>query len=428
MQQKIRQITAHSLGLDVEFGKVSAEIDKHRAKLGGAHTSRQNNDAIDKQVRVLENRLDKALVKFNKALAVNKRLRDLIDNLRRERQMFDNVYHKYEKELMEQKKHIAEIIENSNAAYEIRDEAQTKIIILREKAEKEYQTYIQEVKELDRTLEHDRKLKEFMATKMLHRAGEALNKGSNVKEKDMQKDGNNSEVASVSLEVYEDAFSKIRKVTGISDTSELVQRFKALEDKNFSLFNFVNEINNEIELISEEVTQCEASINKLKESGISVQEKHNSELQVLEKSLMQTQGKAETFDSQFKVAVSITNELNMAIQGFINSLQSIARQKPAEQEEQPNRAEKLRAFIDFALVDSLGENGVNENNLFQYLGMMEQKANELMSLNSLVSSPRKMTQLLEFGESVLMNSGATVLGQGPLPPVGNISIIAPAAM
>jgi hypothetical protein len=47
-----------------------------------------------------------------------------------------------------------------------RDEAQAKIIALREKADKEHQAYIQEIKELDRALEQDRKLKEFMATKV----------------------------------------------------------------------------------------------------------------------------------------------------------------------------------------------------------------------------------------------------------------------
>ena len=41
--------------------------------------------------------------------------------------------------------------------------------MLREKAEKEYQSYIQEIKELDRILEQDRRLKEFMATKTSNR-------------------------------------------------------------------------------------------------------------------------------------------------------------------------------------------------------------------------------------------------------------------
>lgn len=181
LQRRIKQILGQITTLDEETSKVTTQIDIQRAKLGGVNAAKQNNDAIDKQVRVLENRLDKALVKFNKALAVNKRLRVVIDNLRRERLVFDNVYHKFERELMEQKKQMADIIETSNAAYEARDEAQTKIIALREKAEKEYQSYIQEIKELDRALEHDRKLKEFMATKTMHRTGKSLSAKTGVK-------------------------------------------------------------------------------------------------------------------------------------------------------------------------------------------------------------------------------------------------------
>jgi len=52
---------------------------------------------IQKQIKILENRLDKALVKYNEALAHNKQLRQTIDNLRRERLVFDQIYKKLEK-------------------------------------------------------------------------------------------------------------------------------------------------------------------------------------------------------------------------------------------------------------------------------------------------------------------------------------------
>lgn len=45
----------------------------------------------------------KALVKFNEALAHNKQLRETIDNLRRERVVFDGIYKKLERELHEKK-------------------------------------------------------------------------------------------------------------------------------------------------------------------------------------------------------------------------------------------------------------------------------------------------------------------------------------
>jgi chromosome segregation ATPase len=65
-----------------------------RKTMGGVNAARDNQAMVQKQIRILENRLDKALVKFNEALAHNKRLRETIDDLRRERVVFDNIYRK----------------------------------------------------------------------------------------------------------------------------------------------------------------------------------------------------------------------------------------------------------------------------------------------------------------------------------------------
>ena len=67
--------------------------------------------------QVLENRLDKSLLKFNEALAHNKQLRESIDSLRRERQSFDSIYKKLDKDLTEKKNEMQRIIDLSNAAY-----------------------------------------------------------------------------------------------------------------------------------------------------------------------------------------------------------------------------------------------------------------------------------------------------------------------
>ena len=73
------------------------KIWEQRQKMGGVNASRENNQAIAKQIQILENRLDKALKRYNEALANNKRLRENIDNLRRERLVFDQIYKKLEK-------------------------------------------------------------------------------------------------------------------------------------------------------------------------------------------------------------------------------------------------------------------------------------------------------------------------------------------
>ena len=93
--------------LDKQMQPMHKKIWEQRQKMGGINASRENNQAIAKQIAILENRLDKALKKYNEALAHNKKLRENIDNLRRERLVFDQIYKKLEKELAEKKKEMA---------------------------------------------------------------------------------------------------------------------------------------------------------------------------------------------------------------------------------------------------------------------------------------------------------------------------------
>ena len=50
---------------------------------------KENASQIIKNVKILENRLEKAYVRFNEAVSTNQALREEIDNLRRERVVFD---------------------------------------------------------------------------------------------------------------------------------------------------------------------------------------------------------------------------------------------------------------------------------------------------------------------------------------------------
>ena len=121
--------------LDNHIAETHAKILAQRKKMGGADASHENNELIAKQVRMLENRLDKSLVRFNEALAANKQLRAKIDSMRQERVVFDGIYKKLERELHEKKKEMSAIIEDSNNAYQERDKAQGELKVLKERAE-----------------------------------------------------------------------------------------------------------------------------------------------------------------------------------------------------------------------------------------------------------------------------------------------------
>ena len=90
-ERRTMQVTSEQIEL------MKSKILHTRKNMGGVNAARENQAMIQKQVRILENRLDKALVKFNEALAHNKSLRDQIDDLRRERVVFDSIYKKLDK-------------------------------------------------------------------------------------------------------------------------------------------------------------------------------------------------------------------------------------------------------------------------------------------------------------------------------------------
>ncbi|KAI9341143.1 hypothetical protein BDR26DRAFT_895225 [Obelidium mucronatum] len=465
-QKKIKLILGEISALDNHIATMDRDIDQERAQLGGVNAASQNSEAIEKQIRVLENRLDKALVKFNKSLAVNKRLRATIDNLRRERLVFDNIYRKFEKELLEQKKQMAEIIEMSNSAYEARDEAQAKIIALREKADKEYQAYIQEIKELDRALEQDRKLKEFMATKVADR-GEGLLDGSSTRkrnEKDsFAKNMQSQDDVSESLDTYEKAFAEIRKVTGTQDIGELVQRFKAVEDQNFSLFNYVNEINNEIEKMAEEIVCVQRQIDGLKVEIVAAEEETKRVMRGLENTLEQSKEKCVHYEKDYLETTQLLDDLRRGTERLIklfrtthlacpipkpipnpeqgdaasmniNKTDEELEEEAGEKESAPEvRSASARMRAEFAQATDalLGSHGVTDTNLLQCLGLVEHKTNELLTLHYIFNNQKKSSagedkgDAKESGIVVPINGVGGLLGQGPMAAIGNMSIQAP---
>ncbi|CCD13926.1 unnamed protein product, partial [Trypanosoma congolense IL3000] len=88
---------------------------------GGVNAEQENARAVQRQLEILENRLDQALARFNDAVSYNKELRDHIDIIRGERRVFQRVHNKMEEDLRSKKKIMSERIEQSNHDLDERD-------------------------------------------------------------------------------------------------------------------------------------------------------------------------------------------------------------------------------------------------------------------------------------------------------------------
>ncbi|EEY63908.1 Outer Dynein Arm Docking Complex [Phytophthora infestans T30-4] len=353
----------------------------HQKKhMGGVNAAKENQQMISKQIRILENRLDKSLVKFNEALAQNKVLREEIDNLRRERVVFDTIYRKLEREHGDKKRQMAQTIELSNQAYEQRDAAQLELRSLQEENRAELDAHRRALTELMERLEESK----ILADTTNYRRGASSAGGapgassdyagnmSREEENEMKrkvqkgtwgvaKEKVHVQVSIERVQNFEEAFMKIKAATRIDDLEQLVTSFIKKEDQNFSLFNYVNEQSNEIEKLEEWIAALRDEERRYGDGANGVADEngvgqHKQLLRDLETRLALTEQAAEKCETRCAEAQKTVNTVKRAIQNLFTKTGCNAQ----------------------AMVEMLGDSVVTEANMMAYLGVIEQKTNEIL--------------------------------------------------
>lgn len=379
---KIKREKERIRRLDEQVLKMNKEILDQREAMGGINAFRKKNQSVQKNIRMLENQLDKALVKFNEALAHNTNLKGQIDNLRKDRQRHDIDHGKLEKELQDKKSKMDHIINIAKEAYKARDAAQAEMCNLKLQADKEQSSFEEEWKKLGNLIEEDRKNKEFLKEDSIGSKGDSKSK-SEISESSMyadpaldeakalrernrrsneaiNKDVMNIQKSMLTVQKHEEAFAKIQKATKITDIDELVNTFINAEDKNFTLFNYVNDLTNEIEKLEDSIATIKAEIVKYKGNGQNADNERKKLLSELEAKLQKTDSKAVQYEDKYHEAMKTVNKLKEGIQSIFNKI-GCANIVPPEM---------------------LGTAGVTESSMMQYLGVIELRTNELLKMFS----------------------------------------------
>ncbi|KAM8758105.1 coiled-coil domain-containing protein 114 isoform 2-T2 [Acanthopagrus schlegelii] len=336
-----------------------AELRKGEVSTGNKQKSEDRRTR--KAIRTLEYKLDRALTCFNEQLTRNSQLREELQSLHIERVRFQQLQKRLEKELHDIRKKIGEIVSLSTAAYDVREEAMSKMTMMREKAVKDLAQFNTEMKELERVIAHEWSLKEFMTTKCSERSGQETvhRQMSELKEQRRVDSGEES------LDALEEVFKRIQAVTGEDNLDMQVTRFIQDEDQNFALFNFVNEQNHEAEALRDRISQIQAESEQCQEAGLKQEQDHRSLLRDINEQQKETESQAEDYEHQ----ASIISEILDKIKTELNSIFS--------------KIECDRSVIEDALGSSTG---ISENNIMSYLGLVEQKTNELLTIQAFLNS------------------------------------------
>ncbi|XP_005403223.1 PREDICTED: coiled-coil domain-containing protein 63 isoform X1 [Chinchilla lanigera] len=317
-----------------------------------------NPQKLQKQIHILETRLNLVTVHFDKMLTTNAKLRKEIEDLRFEKAAYDNVYQRLQRRLLMQKKTMNEAIEQSAQAYDQRLEAMARMAAMKDRQQKDISQYNLEIRELERLYAHETKLKSFLLVKLNDRTEfeEQARREEALKAK---KHGKKSK--GTSFESYEVAHLRLLKLVEDGNLNHLVEDFLAKEEKNFARFNYVTELNNDMEMMQKKTQRIQDEILHLRSQQRSVREDSRSALRQLEEKLKKTSEEVSKYESR-------SREISKTLESLKSAVQSLF--------------EKINCDASRILVH-LGETGkITDTNLPQYFAIIEKRTNDLLLLES----------------------------------------------
>ena len=149
---------------------------------------------------------------------------------------------------------------------------------------------------------------------------------------------------------------KIQDGTGVYDINEIVTRFLEAEEQNFSLFNYVNDINTEIERLEHNISDMRNQIEKYRGQGMSTDTQRRKLARDLQEKLEKTNKQTEEYDGRYQTATRTITQLKNGIHQIFTRIGAAS------------------ASVD----EMLGNQGVTETNMLQYLGIIEQRTSEIL--------------------------------------------------
>lgn len=403
--RKIQLERRKVLMLQQQLGELTNKLGTTRNAMGSIFSAKEKSQALQKQIKILENRLEKQYIKYNEAITYNKQLREQIDNLRRERLMFEAINANLDKELARIKGNIADTITAANEAHAAKEKALAEVSALKLAAEREHATFEEEWRQLTHLIEEDRRQREIARQNEMaerERQTQELLKSCEASAANKKKAirttwsiGMNKAVAqNVShqkVRLFGEAFAKIQDATGISDIDDLVKAFASAESASYNLFNYVNEVNAEVEALEDSIAKVRAEI----EAHLDQANAHAASVDAVVSntftSKQEADTKADAYERRLASAQHVVEELKKGISSLFQTAGC--------------NTEAVRML--------LGGEDLNDTNMLAHLGIIEQRSNELLQAFALSKPDRPELVELLRAQPVLPSPGHKIVVDPP---------------
>jgi hypothetical protein len=359
IRAQIEKERAEKTDFDEKIKEIKEDFLNIKNEMGGLNATEQLQDRYEKHIKILENRLDKANQKFNESILYDKKLREEIDKLRKERFFFEEIYKKMEKELEKLRKEISVNLEKAYDCYEKRDRNQEDFDKAKTEMMKKESEYAKTLADIANELNSKNLRKKSLGGKdrLLNPLDENLiDKDFRMYSAKFKSDNVDSQTKTQMerIENLDFKFKKLIEFTELTHVNDFCEKFETNAQKNFNLFLAISMISKEAKGLESEIKELEDDIRNIKmlKIGQSGLEK-TSLLNELKSKTQKLGQKQEKYETEYKKNSEEFKHIKNGIETLHKTLE----------------CEKTTSQENILLT----ENGVNEGNVTIYLSEIEQR-------------------------------------------------------
>jgi hypothetical protein len=396
------------------------------SRADGVNVGKEAKQVTMKALNILEWKLNTLLQRKSEVIIGNKKLKTEIDHYRRMRLQTDDSHAKFEETLKTVKEKIENYLSESSAIVEERE----RFLEQKEQLERinieEQRIFSNEYEEMGHFIKaQNTGLEEALLKE--RKADRKADQEKNVpppelppelKQSDLSLEEelemaneigslNNFMVAETSslsgvqstIRSYEQMFEQLKKMTGTNSMEEVVSTYVAVEEEMFSLYNFIQTVNGEIDNVVESTNQMAIDIDRVKQEQETSDDQRRNILDNLTNKYQTTIQSNNDLVEQSRQLQDSLQQVNKKVQSIFFKLQCDQMESKGAQPGGNNKSSKgVTMSRPESKVAMLTGQGVTESNVLDYMGCIEQRAVDiitdylrLMSQNDGNQGPRSPT-------------------------------------
>jgi hypothetical protein len=252
-----------------------------------ARRPNQEDSPLTRNIRMLENRLDKAMVKYNEAQSIRKTYEQIVKRLKEERVGFDSQLGALERTFHAKSRDYEELLLLSADANHARDVAKAELDRVRTGYEDERRRRETELRERHQELALRRQTSDLVAQREQRKAElkavaaskadgyeegwgegeEALRQAAAVNQMTAQRIAAERKEHRAKIDIFEQAFRKIKDATGVSDVNEVIQKIVSQEGTTENLMLLTKENQAKIRTLTKMKEEANLRVEEVKYAG-----------------------------------------------------------------------------------------------------------------------------------------------------------------